>query len=92
MSPFIEERIHALETKAGELEVQIVELQGFVIPERRIAAAPDALSIAEAARLLGRHRNTIAGWVRHGRLPAEHVGREKRIKRADLQRIVEESK
>lgn len=69
-----------------------MELQGFVIPERRIAEAPDALSIAEAARLLGRHRNTIAGWVRLGRLPAERVGREMRIQRADLLRIVEERK
>ena len=86
---YIEERIQALETKIAEMEAQISELQTAVLPERRIEAAPETISMVEAARLAGVHRNTVYTWVKDGKLPAVKSGRERLVKRADLLAIVE---
>ena len=33
-----------------------------------------AYTVAEVAALLGKHRNTVYGWVRSGALPSERIG------------------
>jgi excisionase family DNA binding protein len=33
-----------------------------------------AYTVAEVAALLGKHSNTIYGWVRSGALPSERIG------------------
>ena len=33
-----------------------------------------AYTVAEVATLLGKHSNTIYGWVRSGALPSERIG------------------
>ena len=33
-----------------------------------------AYSVAEVAALLGKHINTVYGWVRSGALPSERIG------------------
>jgi excisionase family DNA binding protein len=48
------------------------------------AAAPDLLTVTQAAELLRVHRKTILRWVARGRLAAVRIGREPRIPRAHL--------
>ena len=50
-------------------------------PARR---ATVAYTVAEVAELLGKHPNTIYGWVRSGVLPAERFGRSIFIPRSAL--------
>jgi excisionase family DNA binding protein len=33
-----------------------------------------AFTVAEVAALLGKHSNTVYGWVRSGALPSERIG------------------
>ena len=86
MSLFIEERLALLEAKVADLERRLAEVEGR--PAEPQPELPEWLSIAEAADLLGKHRNTIAGWIRNGRLPSERVGREVRVRRNDLMQVV----
>lgn len=39
------------------------------------AMKPEAVTVTEAAARLGVHRNTVRGWMKAGRLPAEKRGR-----------------
>ena len=86
---YIEERIQALESKIVEMQARLDELEASVMPEKRIEAAPETISMVEAARLAGVHRNTVYGWVKDGKLPAVKSGRERLVKRADLLALVE---
>lgn len=45
------------------------------------------LNLAQAARYLGYHRQTLKGFIDRGRVPAIHLGREYRILVADLDRL-----
>lgn len=47
------------------------------------------LTVAEVAELLKVNQQTVRNWIDHGRLPAVRVGRRVRIKRSDLDRILE---
>lgn len=47
------------------------------------------LTVAEVADLLKVNQQTVRNWIDHGRLPAVRVGRRVRIKRSDLDRILE---
>ena len=47
-------------------------------------APADWLSTAEAAAVAKRTHWTVQRWIRQGRLPAEKVGRDYHIDRADL--------
>lgn len=47
------------------------------------------LTVAEVAELLRLNQQTVRNWIDAGSLPAVRVGRRVRIKRSDLDRIVE---
>ncbi len=49
-----------------------------------MARAQRALSLPEAADLLGVHYQTAYGWVRQGQLPATKVGRSYQVNVADV--------
>jgi MerR family transcriptional regulator, light-induced transcriptional regulator len=52
-------------------------------------AVEDPLDLAEAARELGVHYQTAYRWVREGELRAVKVGKSYRVKRKDLDRLVQ---
>ena len=47
------------------------------------------LTVAEVAELLKLNQQTVRNWIDAGSLPAVRIGRRVRIKREDLDRIVE---
>lgn len=47
------------------------------------------LTVAEVADLLRLNQQTVRNWIDAGSLPAVRVGRRVRIKRSDLDRILE---
>jgi excisionase family DNA binding protein len=47
------------------------------------------LTVAEVAELLKVNQQTVRNWIDHGKLAAVRVGRRVRIKRSDLNRILE---
>ena len=47
------------------------------------------LTVAEVAELLKLNQQTVRNWIDAGSLPAIRVGRRVRIKRSDLDRILE---
>jgi excisionase family DNA binding protein len=49
------------------------------------------LTVAEVAELLKLNQQTVRNWIDQGRLPALRVGRRVRIRRSDLERVLEES-
>lgn len=70
-------------------ELVRVEVQAQVrsaLTER--AAFPDLLSTAEAARYVRVTPRTIRRWLEQGKLHALHAGRELRIDRAELDRLM----
>ena len=85
-----EQRLETLERLVVEMQTRIDALEKVMFPERRLEAAPALISMAEAARLAGKHRNTIALWVREGKLAiVERAGREALVRRDDVLRIIE---
>jgi excisionase family DNA binding protein len=48
------------------------------------------LTVAEVAELLRLNQQTVRNWIDAGSLPAIRVGRRVRIKRSDLNRILED--
>lgn len=49
------------------------------------------LTVAEVANALKLNQQTIRNWIDAGTLPAVRIGRRVRIKRADFERLVEQS-
>jgi excisionase family DNA binding protein len=49
------------------------------------------LTVAEVAEMLKLNQQTVRNWIDQGRLPALRVGRRVRIRRSDLERVLEES-
>ena len=49
------------------------------------------LTVAEVAELLKLNQQTVRNWIDRGSLPALRVGRRVRIRRSDLERILEEA-
>ena len=47
-----------------------------------------AYTVAEVARLLGKHSNTIYGWVHSGALPSERIGNTIYIPKWALARLL----
>jgi excisionase family DNA binding protein len=48
------------------------------------------LTVAEVAEMLKLNQQTVRNWIDQGSLPALRVGRRVRIKRSDLERILDE--
>jgi excisionase family DNA binding protein len=48
------------------------------------------LTVAEVAEILRLNPQTVRNWIDAGTLPAIRIGRRVRIKRADLDRILED--
>jgi excisionase family DNA binding protein len=48
------------------------------------------LTVADVAELLKLNQQTVRNWIDQGSLPAVRVGRRVRIKRSDLQQILDE--
>lgn len=46
------------------------------------------LSIAKAARLADVHPDTLRAWIKEGRLPEHRAGRELRVRRSELHRLL----
>lgn len=49
------------------------------------------LTVDETAELLRVHRNTVYRWVREGRLPSSRIGKQWRIPRRALEKLLEGS-
>lgn len=47
------------------------------------------LTVAEVAEILKLNQQTVRNWIDAGSMPAVKIGRRVRIKRSDLDRIVE---
>ena len=47
------------------------------------------LTVAEVAALLKLNQQTVRNWIDQGSLPALRVGRRVRIRRSDLERVLE---
>jgi excisionase family DNA binding protein len=52
----------------------------------------DVLTIAQAADYLQFHREKVYRLVREGKLPAARIGKDWRIKRADIEALLESAK
>lgn len=48
------------------------------------------LTVAEVAEMLKLNQQTIRNWIDHGSLPAHRVGRRVRIRRSDLERVLDQ--
>ena len=48
------------------------------------------LTVAEVAEMLKLNQQTVRNWIDQGSLPAVRVGRRVRIKRSDLERLLDE--
>ena len=47
------------------------------------------LTVAEVAEMLKLNQQTVRNWIDQGSLPAVRVGRRVRIRRSDLERVLE---
>jgi Amt family ammonium transporter len=67
-----------------------VEVEARVSPAHDRAAAGDLITIAEAARLAGVHRNTVRSWCASGRLSSVRINRrgDRRVRRRDVESFV----
>ncbi|MFL5822056.1 MAG: helix-turn-helix domain-containing protein [Solirubrobacteraceae bacterium] len=52
--------------------------------------AEEFLTVAEVAELLKLNQQTVRNWIDQGSLPALRVGRRVRIRRSDLDRMLED--
>ena len=52
-------------------------------------AAESYLTVAEVAELLKLNQQTVRNWIDQGSLPALRVGRRVRIRRSDLEKVLE---
>jgi excisionase family DNA binding protein len=48
------------------------------------------LTVAEVAELLKLNQQTVRNWIDQGSMPSVRVGRRVRVKKSDLDRIIEE--
>jgi diguanylate cyclase (GGDEF)-like protein/PAS domain S-box-containing protein/excisionase family DNA binding protein len=66
------------------------EVESRVAPAFERTASGELITIAEAARLAGVHRNTIRSWCASGRLSSVRINRrgDRRIRRRDVERFL----
>ena len=48
----------------------------------------DFLTVAEIASILKLNQQTVRNWIDQGKLPALHIGRRVRIRRADFDALI----
>jgi excisionase family DNA binding protein len=60
------------------------------VAERSGLQEESFLTVAEVAEMLKLNQQTVRNWIDQGSLPALRVGRRVRIKRSDLERVLEE--
>jgi len=60
------------------------------VAERSELQEESFLTVAEVAEMLKLNQQTVRNWIDQGSLPALRVGRRVRIKRSDLERVLEE--
>ncbi len=67
-----------------------MEVQARVSPAYDRASSGDLITIAEAARLAGVHRNTVRSWCASGRLSSVRINRrgDRRVRRRDVENFV----
>ena len=51
----------------------------------------DFMTVAEVATVLKLNQQTVRNWIDQGKLPALHIGRRVRIRRADFDALIEAS-
>ena len=51
----------------------------------------DFMTVAEIAAILKLNQQTIRNWIDEGKLPALHIGRRVRVRRADFDALIEGS-
>jgi excisionase family DNA binding protein len=49
------------------------------------------MTVAEVAAILKLNQQTVRNWIDQGKLPAVHIGRRVRIRRADFKALIEAS-
>ena len=49
------------------------------------------MTVAEIAAILKLNQQTIRNWIDEGKLPALHIGRRVRVRRADFDALIEDS-
>ena len=52
----------------------------------------DLLSTSDVARMVGVHAETVREWIRQGKLPAVALPGHKRVRRKDLDRLLQPKK
>jgi excisionase family DNA binding protein len=60
------------------------------VAERSELQEESFLTVAEVAEMLKLNQQTVRNWIDQGSLPALRVGRRVRIKRSDLERVLEQ--
>ncbi|MGZ6661934.1 MAG: helix-turn-helix domain-containing protein [Solirubrobacteraceae bacterium] len=55
-----------------------------------VSTQDEFLTVAEIAAVLKLNQQTVRNWIDAGKLPAIHVGRRVRIRRADFDRLLEQ--
>jgi excisionase family DNA binding protein len=75
---------------ARELEALVKRLVAEALEEATAPARDEYLSTADAANLAGVAMGTIRRWIREGKLPPHRAGRELRVRRPDLERLMRE--
>ena len=55
-----------------------------------VSSEDEFLTVAEIAAVLKLNQQTVRNWIDAGKLPAVHVGRRVRIRRADFDRMLEQ--
>lgn len=70
-------------------EVLRALVRDVVREEMQRQHAPDEwLSLRDARKIANVHHETLARWLREGRLPAGKAGRVYRVRRSDLERFL----
>lgn len=59
-----------------------------LLVEVRPSLVGDYITVKEAARISGFHPSTIRKWIRMGRLPRHGTGRQLRVRRDELDRLL----
>jgi excisionase family DNA binding protein len=57
----------------------------------RVDVEDSFLTVAEVAEMLKLNQQTVRNWIDQGSLPALRVGRRVRIRRSDLDRVLEDA-